>query len=116
MKKTGLAGGGLNVRALASLSMICAAVWLPPSGIALHFAAQGSSALAQHVLMSLHNTAAALFASAAILHVWLNRKALVQHFRTGVSGTLRLRRELTLAVLGVSGLIALIESHALHVK
>ncbi len=105
---------GLSARALTSLSLACAGAWLAPSGIALHFAADSATPTIAHLFMSLHNTAAFVFLVVGAVHVWLNRRAMVQYIRSKLAGVVRLRRELIIAVVGVSGVVWLVAAHGLH--
>ena len=105
---------GVNARALASLALFCAGAWLVPSGIALHVASHGGVTRWTHLFMSMHNTASSVFVSAAVVHVVLNWKALTYYVRARVGEYARFRRELLIAVFGVSGLVLLVASHALH--
>ncbi len=105
---------GLSARALTSLSLACAGAWLAPSGVALHFAVDSENASIAHLFMSLHNTAAVVFLLVGAVHVWLNRRAMVQYVRSKLAGAVRVRRELILAVVGVSGLVWLVAAHSLH--
>jgi hypothetical protein len=61
-----------NIRALASVALFSAGVWLVPSGIALHFATHDGAAKWSHLFMSIHNTASFLFLIAAVVHVIMN--------------------------------------------
>lgn len=106
---------GLSARALASLALFCAGVWLVPSGIALHVALHDGATRWSHLFMSMHNTASLLFVAAAVIHVALNWKVLTHYVSTRVGEYVRLKRELLIAVLGVSGLVLLVASHALHI-
>ncbi len=63
--------------------------------------------------MSMHNAASLLFVVAAIVHVILNWKALIHYVRARIGEYLRFKRELLIAVLGVSGLVLFAASHAL---
>jgi hypothetical protein len=115
MKKNIGRQAGISARALASLILFCAGAWLVPSGIALHFASHGGVTRLSHIFMSIHNTASLLFVSAALVHVTLNWKALTSHMRTRAGEYMRFKRELLIAVLGVSGFVLLVASHALHI-
>jgi len=64
--------------------------------------------------MSMHNTASLVFVAAAVVHVMLNWKALTHYMSARVGEYVRFKRELLIAVLGVSGLVLLVASHALH--
>ncbi len=105
----------ISARALASLALFCAGLWLVPSGIALHFALHDGATGWSHLFMSMHNAASLLFVAAAILHVILNWKVLTHYVRAKVGEYWRFKRELLIAGLGVSGFVLLAASHALLV-
>jgi hypothetical protein len=104
---------GISARALASLALFCAGVWLVPSGIALHITSHGGDTRWGHLFMTMHNTASFLFLAAAIAHVILNWKVLTHYVNARVGEYVRFKRELLMAVLGVSGFVLFAASHAL---
>lgn len=104
---------GISARALASMALFCAGVWLVPSGIALHFASHEGDTRWSHLFMTMHN-AASLLLIAAVVHVILNWKVLTHYVEARLGEYMRFKRELLIAVLGVSGLVLLVASHALH--
>jgi hypothetical protein len=106
---------GISARALASLALFCAGVWLVPSGIALHFASDSGATTWSHLFMSMHNTASLIFIVAAVVHVTLNWKVLTHYLSARLGEYMRFKRELLIAALGVSGLVLLVASHALHI-
>ena len=108
--------GGLNARPLASLVLFFAGVWLVPSGIALHFASQEGATKWIHLFMGMHNVAALLFIAGAAAHLFLNRKVLTRYMCARVGENMQFKRELLLAVIGVSGFVVLTASHALHLS
>ena len=65
--------------------------------------------------MSMHNTASLIFVAGAAVHVTLNWKALIFYVKARVGESARFKRELLIAVLGVSGFVLLVASHAFHV-
>ncbi len=105
---------GISARALAAMALFCAGVWLVPSGMALHFASHEGATGWSHLFMTMHNTASLLFLIAAVVHVFLNRKVLANYVNAKVGEYLRFKRELLIAVLGVSALVLFASSHALH--
>lgn len=105
---------GVSARALASLALFCAGAWLVPSGIALHVASHDGFSRWSHLFMSMHNTASLVFVTAAVVHLTLNWKVLTHYVRARAGEYARYRRELVIAVLGVSGLVLFVASHALH--
>jgi hypothetical protein len=105
---------GISARALASMALFCAGVWLVPSGIALHFASDEGATMWSHLFMIMHNTASLLFLIAAVVHVILNWKVLTHYLKARVGEYMRFKRELLIAVLGVSGFVLLVASHAFY--
>jgi hypothetical protein len=106
---------GINARSLASLALFCAGVWLIPSGIALHFASHEGQTGWSHLFMTMHNTGSVLFVAAAAAHLILNWKVMTRYLSARAGEYLQFKRELLIAVVGVSGLVLLAASHALHV-
>ncbi len=104
----------ISARSLAAMALFCAGVWLVPSGIALHFASHEGATRWSHLFMTMHNTASLLFLIAAVVHVILNRKVLANYVNAKVGEYMRFKRELLIAVLGVSALVLFAASHALH--
>ncbi len=104
---------GLSARALASLALFCAGAWLVPSGIVLHFASHDGATMWSHLFMSIHNTASLVFVVGGTTHVILNWKTLTYYVKARVGDYARFKRELLIAVLGVSGLVSLVALHAL---
>lgn len=104
-----------NVRALTSMVLLCSGVWLVPSGIALHFASHEYATRWSHIFMTMHNTASLLFLIAAVVHVMMNRKVLSNYVNARMGEYMRFKRELLIAVLGVSALVLFAASHALHI-
>jgi len=86
---------------------------LVPSGIALHFALHDGATRWSHLFMSMHNTASLVFVAATVVHVTLNWKLLIHYMSVRVGEYVRFKRELLIAVLGVSGFVMLVASHAL---
>ena len=85
-----------------------------PSGVALHWAAREGAAQWSHLCMSMHNAAALLFLTAAVVHLILNGKALTRYMSARVGACLQFRRELLIAMIGVSGFVLFAALHALH--
>jgi hypothetical protein len=98
---------GISIRALASLALFCAGVWLVPSGIALHIASHQGETMWTHLFMVMHNTASLFFIIAAIVHIIINWKVLVHYVSARVEEYLHFKRELLIAVLSISGLYCL---------
>ncbi len=105
-----------NRRALISLSMLFSFLWLPPSGIALHFTESSSFQPVRHALMAIHNASALLFLIAAAIHLGLNWKAMSQHLVSKAAEYRTVRKEAVIAALVVIAIITLFASHAFHVQ
>jgi len=104
-----------NIRALASVALLCTGVWLIPSGIALHFASHHGATGWSHLFMTIHNTVSFLFLIAAVVHVIMNWKVLSHYVNAKVGEYMRFKIELLIAVLGVSAFVMLVAFHALLV-
>jgi len=107
---------GISIKSLVSLVMLCAGAWLVPSGIALHFATHEGAARWGHLFMSMHNAASMLLVAAVAAHLILNWKVLTRYISARAEQYLQVKRELLIAVIGVSGFVLLVASHALHLS
>lgn len=96
-----------NIRAVASVGLLCACIWLVPSGIALHFASHDGASKWSHLFMTIHNTASFLFIIFAVIHVIMNLKVLSHYVNAKVGEYMRFKIELLIAVLGVSAFVML---------
>ncbi|MCC6802167.1 MAG: DUF4405 domain-containing protein [Anaerolineae bacterium] len=92
----------INTRALVALVMLCSFVVLPFSGIALHFASSGSFSSIRHLLMTIHNLAAAIFLISALLHLKLNWKPLTNYLKLTTARGRSYRTEFATAFLIVA--------------
>lgn len=99
---------------VVSLLLCFSGVWMVPSGMALHFALYEGTAKWRHLLMSMHIAAALFFVAAVGAHLILNRKVFSRYIKARVAGYPQFKRELMIAVLGVSGFVLLVASHTLH--
>jgi hypothetical protein len=106
----------LDRRALTSLFMFFAGLWLVPTGIVMHFAVQASVEPLRHIVMAMHNTASAIFVIAVVVHLVFNWKPMSHYMVSKLNEYLPLRTELIIAAITVSALILLVASHALHVR
>ncbi len=104
----------INARALVSLLLCSSGVWMVPSGIGLHFALHEGAARWSHLLMSMHIAAALVFIAAVGTHLILNRKVFSRYIKASVAGYPQFKRELLIAVTGVSGFVLFVASHMLH--
>lgn len=106
--------GSINARALVSLLLFLSGVWLVPSGIALHFASHEGATGWSHQFMSMHIAAALLFVAAATAHLILNWKVFSRYINARIGEYPQFKRELLIAVIGVSGFVLFVVSHVLH--
>ncbi len=106
----------LNRRVLASLFMLFSFTLLLPSGIMLHHFASASFQPTQHLLMTVHNTAAIIFVSSAVSHVVFNWKTISKYMLSKAARWMMFKRGLVISAAGVAGLIALTTSHVFHLN
>lgn len=106
----------VDKRALTSLFMFFSLVWLVPTGITMHFAAQSSVAWFQHIVMSMHNTASAIFVTSLAVHLTLNWKSMSRYTASKINEYLPFRTEAFIAAIVVAVLILFIGSHPLHLR
>ena len=106
----------VNRRALTSVAMLFSFLWLPPSGIALHFTEPASFHPVRHALMALHNISAFLFLTAAAFHLGLNWRAMSQHLVLRAAEYRSIRKEAAIAALVITTIIVLFASHAFHAQ
>lgn len=104
----------LNRRALTSLFMFCSVALLMPSGMMLHLFASALFQPTLHLLMTVHNTAAVIFVSSAVIHVVFNWKTMSKYMLSKAARWMVFKRELVISAVGVAGLIALTASHVFH--
>ncbi len=102
-------------RAFVAIVATLTGLSLPISGFMNHYYQFAPFGVERHFWMSLHNSAAILFAVFAIWHGILNRKALLQHLKGNWLKLRAVSRESIYALLLVSVLVGLISSHAFHV-
>ena len=106
----------INRRALTSVAMLFSFLWLPPSGIALHFTESASFHPIRHALMALHNISGLLFLTAAAFHLGLNWRAMSQHLVLRAAEYRSIRKEAAIAALVITTIIVLFASHAFHAQ
>lgn len=97
----------LNSRALVALLLICSFVWLPVAGIGLHFADSAPFAPTRHLLMTIHDLAAAIFLISVLLHLKLNWKPLMNYLKITVERGRSYRAEFAAAFLIVTTTLTL---------
>ena len=106
----------VDKRALTALFMFFSFVWLVPTGITMHFIAQTSFELIRHIVMSLHNTAAVIFVTSAVVHLTLNWKSMKRYMASKINEYFPYRTEAIIAAIVVTGLLLFIGSHPLHLR
>jgi len=65
--------------------------------------------------MTIHNTASFLFLIAAVVHMIMNWKVLTHYVNAKIGEYMKFKKELLIAVLGVSALLMLVAFHAFPV-
>jgi len=104
----------MEKRALASFLLLIASILLLTSGLPLHFVAASRSGTGHHVLMTIHNASALIFAAAALAHVYWNRRSIRIRLLREAGDFLRPRKEWAFALAIVLGIVALALSHVFH--
>lgn len=97
----------INKRALTSLFLFFAFVWLVPSGILLHIFDSAPFQPTRHALMTVHNTASIIFLVSALVHLSLNWKAMLSYMKAKSSEYALFKKEFVIAAVTVTGLLAL---------
>ncbi|MFA6242567.1 MAG: DUF4405 domain-containing protein [Candidatus Hydrogenedentales bacterium] len=105
-----------NKRAFAALTIAVAGIGLPVTGIANHIYQFEPMTLERHAWMSAHNVLGLLFASFALWHAYLNRRALLTYVKGMVARMPLLSREAILAVAVVALALFIFVGHAFHVQ
>ncbi len=107
----------VNKRSLNVLMMLFSFSLLPFSGMAIH-STHGMSEYEpiRHFAMSVHNFAAIIFLTTAIIHLAANRKAIAKYIVSTTTEYTKFRREALIAFLFVLGLVGLFAMHAFHVR
>lgn len=101
-----------NRRAFVSVAMFLSGLCLPVSGIMNHKLQFDPLTTERHFWMSVHNSAAILFAVFAIIHISYNRRVLI-HYTKRVK-EISLSKEAISAFVLVIIVVGLISSHAFH--
>lgn len=99
-----------NTRAFVSVAMFTSLLALPLSGYMNHILQFETLTTARHFWMSVHDVAAILFAAFSIVHIFLNRRALLNYVRK--LKTVSVSKETVLAVFLILFIVGLISMHA----
>lgn len=103
-----------NRRAFVSIVMFLSGLCLPISGIINHKLQLESLTVERHFWMSVHNSAAVLFAIFAILHISYNWRVLMNYAKKVKE--IAISKEAIAAFVLVIILVGLISSHAYHIQ
>ena len=96
--------------------MLFSFMLLPFSGIFIHSThGMGERELVKHFAMSVHNLAAIIFFATCIIHIAVNRKAIVKYLSAKTNEYLKLRKEVVIAFIIVFGIVGLFATHAFHI-
>jgi len=104
----------VHKQTLASLLLLIASVFLLTSGLPLHFAAAYRNGTGHHVLMTIYNASALIFVSAALAHVYWNRRSIRIHLLREAEDFLRPKKEWAFALAIALGIVAFALSHLFH--
>jgi hypothetical protein len=101
-----------NQRAFVALLAAFSGLGLPMTGVANHLLQMEQMTLRRHAWMAAHNTLAIIFVTAAVWHLILNRRTLLNHVRTASSRLLGISRETAYAGIIVAILLFVFVRHA----
>ena len=101
-----------NTRAFVSVAMFTSLLALPLSGYMNHILQFETLTTSRHFWMSVHDVAAILFAAFSIIHIILNRRALMGYVRK--IKHISVSREAVLAIILVVFIVGFITMHAFH--
>jgi len=104
----------VHKQTLASLLLLIASIFLLTSGLPLHFAAAYRNGTGHHVLMTIHNASALIFVSAALAHVYWNRRSIRVRLLREAGAVLRPGKEWAFALAIALGIVAFALSHLVH--
>ena len=103
-----------NMRALVALIIALAGLGLPVTGIANHVHQMEPMTVQRHAWMAAHNMLGTLFVVFSIVHIILNRRALLK-YASGLATRLpRASREATCAAALIAVVLTIAVGHALH--
>ena len=104
-----------NRRALTSMLMFLSFLFLPLSGIPLHFSKTSvGGEVYEHFLMSVHNMSALIFLIAVVIHISFNWNALIKYIVTKTSEYFQFKKEMIIALVTVALVVGIFSSHAFH--
>jgi hypothetical protein len=106
----------LGKRAFIALLMFFSGLWLPLSGIPMHFLNIAPVEPFRHIVMAIHNTASIIFLVSVTIHMIFNWKSLSRYMVSKTNEHLAFRKELVLAAVIVTALILLIGTHPFHIR
>ncbi len=101
-----------NTRAFVSVAMFTSLLALPFSGYMNHILQFETLTTARHFWMSVHDVAAILFAAFSIVHIYLNRRVLLNYVHK--LKTVAVSKEAILAVILIVFIVGFISMHAFH--
>ncbi len=106
----------LNKRALTSLFLCFSLVFLPLSGIPLHFSkADDGAGILRHLLMSIHNITALIFIISLVIHIGFNWKALIKYAAVKIAESFKFKKEFFVALAVTVLIVGLFSSHIFHI-
>ena len=103
-----------NKRAFVSVVMFLAGLCIPVSGLMNHNLQLEPMTVQRHFWMSVHNSAAILFAVFALIHIFYNWRVLVHYLKKVKE--ISISKEAITAFALVMIIVGLISSHALLIQ
>lgn len=87
-----------NKRAFTAIMAAITGIGLPITGVANHIHQFESMTAARHAWMSAHNVLSILFVAFVVLHIVMNRRAMLNHAKVFASEHKNTRREALLSI------------------
>ncbi len=101
-----------NKRALAAMISLISGLSLPFTGLAIHLFHSGSPGGPRHFWIAAHEALGIIFTLSTLLHIILNRKALLNHLRGAAGRMAGLSRETLIAVALVAVILFMAAGHS----
>jgi hypothetical protein len=103
-----------NKRAFISTALLTSGLFLPLSGLMLHFLQFNGLTFSMHFWMSVHDISGILFLIFSILHISNNWKALINYAKKAKD--IFISKEALIAIAMVVLIVGLISSHVFHIN
>ena len=104
----------LNTRAFVALMIGLTGLGLPVTGVVNHIYGFSPLSVERHAWMSAHNALSLLFLVFSVVHIALNRRALMIHINSKALQIPAISRELVVACIVITITLLILVGHAFH--